>query len=219
MLMKYNKGFFITFEGADGSGKTTQINLLYSFLISKGYPCISTREPGGTKVGEKLRCILTDRTLNRFLSVQTEVLLLQTARAQHVHEVIVPALKEGKIVLCDRYADSSIAYQGIARGVGKEIICSLNDFATSGLVPDITILLDLPPQQGLQRADIRENGQRKDRWEEQKMDFHMKVRNAFLDLAKENPGRYRKISVIERTVDEIHQNIVKTIEKEINPKT
>jgi dTMP kinase len=213
-MAKNEKGLFITFEGPDGSGKTTHIKLLYDFLVSKGYSCVCTREPGGTKVGEKLREILKDIALNRLLSIQTEVLLLQTARAQHVYEVIKPALKEGKIVLCDRFADSSTAYQGVARGVGKDVICRLNDFATSGLVPDLTILLDIPPKRGLKRADDREPGQDKDRWEEQDVTFHQKVRKAFLDLAEENPDRYRTVSAV-GAIEEVHHRIVKIVERSL----
>lgn len=208
-----NKGLFITFEGPDGSGKSTHIKLLHNFLLSKGLSCICTREPGGTKVGERLRSILKDTELNRLLSIQTEVLLLQTARAQHVHEIIIPALNANKIVLCDRYADSSIAYQGVAHEVGKDIINKLNNFSTSGLMPNITILLDIPPKRGLKRADNRKPGEIKDRWEEQDVIFHQKVRKAFLDLAEEHPDRYRTISAI-GAIEEVHQKIVNIIEKE-----
>ncbi|MCP4180672.1 MAG: dTMP kinase [bacterium] len=207
------KGKFITFEGPDGSGKTTQIKLLHDLLEKNGYDCICTREPGGTKVGEKLRDILKDTSLNNKLSVQTEALLLQTARAQHVHEVIVPALKEGRFVLCDRYSDSSTAYQGIGRGLGKSIIEYLNNFSTSGLVPELTFLLDLPPTKGLKRADARENGEVKDRWEEQKISFHEKIRKAFLIMAEENKKRYRVVSASDE-IEKIHSNIVSIIQSE-----
>jgi dTMP kinase len=214
IMAKNKKGFFITFEGPDGSGKTTHIKLLYDYLTAKSLSCVCTREPGGTKVGEKLRDILKDTSLNGLLSIQTEVLLLQTARAQHVYEVIKPALKDNKIVLCDRYADSSTAYQGVASDVGKEIICGLNNFSTSGLVPDLTILLDIPPKRGLKRADDREPGEVKDRWEEQNVSFHQKVRKAFHDLAEENPDRYRTVSAV-GPIEEVHQRILNIIKKEL----
>ncbi|HJO94219.1 MAG TPA: dTMP kinase [Victivallales bacterium] len=207
------KGKFITFEGPDGSGKTTQIKLLHDLLKKNGYNCVCTREPGGTKVGEKLRDILKDTSLNSKLSVQTEALLLQTARAQHVYEVITPALKEGKFVLCDRYADSSTAYQGIGRGLGKSVIEYLNNFSTSGLIPDLTFLLDLPPTKGLKRADDRENGEAKDRWEEQQIGFHEKIRRAFLTMAEENKKRYRVVSASDE-IGKIHSNIVSIIQSE-----
>lgn len=213
--MNDKKGIFITFEGPDGSGKSTHVNLVRDYLTSKGYDCVTTREPGGTKIGEKLRDILKDPALNEKLSIETEVLLLQTARAQHVHEVILPALEKGKVVLCDRYADSSTAYQGIGRGIGKDVICILNDFATSGLVPDITILLDVPPERGLKRADDRDPSQKKDRFEEQAVDFHQKVRNAFLQLAEENPERYRVVSTM-GTVEETHTKIRMMLDEDLN---
>ena len=152
--MRDIKGLFITFEGPDGSGKSTQINLLYKYLNGLGKECIMTREPGGTQIGEKMREILKDNSLNSVISLETEVLLLQVARAQHVHEVIKLALKKGIIVLCDRYSDSSVAYQGVARGVGVKVINFLNEFSTSGLTPDLTILLDLPAKKGLRRTSV-----------------------------------------------------------------
>ena len=207
-------GLFITFEGPDGSGKSTHIKLLYDLIVSRGYPCICTREPGGTKVGEKLRDILKDTTLNGLLSIRTEVLLLQAARAQHVHETIKPALEEGMVVLCDRYADSSTVYQGVAHEIGKDVIGNLNEFATSGLEPDLTILLDISPDQGLGRADNRENGKAKDRWEELGIDFHEKVRKAFLDLAEENSERYRIVPA-GGTIEEVHQGVVEFVDMEL----
>ena len=214
-MIKKEKGLFITFEGPDGSGKTTHIKLLHDFMVSKGYSCVCTREPGGTKVGEKLRDILKDTELNSLLSIQTEVLLLQTARAQHVYEIIKPALEKGKVVLCDRYTDSSTAYQGIAHGIGKDVISELNAFATSGLVPDLTILMDIPPKRGLERADNRECGEIKDRWEEQSITFHEKVRKAFLDLAEENPDRYRTVLAV-GAIEKVHSKIIDIIEKELS---
>ena len=209
------KGKFITFEGPDGSGKTTQINLVYEYLKSKGYPCICTREPGGTKIGEKLRDILKNPELNSLLSMQTEALLLQTARAQHVFELIKPSLKEGKIVLCDRYADSSTAYQGAGRELGEDVIEYLNNFATTGLTPDLTLILDLSPEEGLKRADDREHGQEKDRWEAQKISFHKKVRSCFLGMAERNPDRY-KIVAADQKIEDIQKDIIAIIKNEFN---
>ncbi|MCF7791618.1 MAG: dTMP kinase [Victivallales bacterium] len=209
--MSKNKGYFITFEGPDGSGKSTHIKLVYEALTALNLSCILTREPGGTELGERIRNILKDTALNKTLSIQTEALLLQTARAQHIHEIINPALKEGKIVLCDRFADSSTAYQGIAHGLGKEIIEYLNKISTSGLKPDITIVLDIAPEEGLKRAEKRSRNEPKDRWEEQKSDFHYKVRYAFLELAKAEPERFRVVPVrgtVAETQKQIY-NIVK----------
>ena len=211
MKEKKYKGFFITFEGPDGSGKSTHIKLIYEKMQELNIPCICTREPGGTVLGEKMRDILKDPLLNAKLSIQTEALLLQTARAQHVYELITPALLEGKVVLCDRYADSSTAYQGIARGLGKEVIENLNCFATSNLKPDLTIILDLCPEEGLKRAEERDPNEPKDRWEEQESDFHHKVRNAFIELAENEPERFRIISV-QDTIDKTSQLILNTID-------
>jgi dTMP kinase len=208
------KGFFITFEGPDGSGKSTQIKLLYKKLQELNIPCIITREPGGTELGEKMRDILKDPLLNGKLSIQTEALLLQTARAQHVYELIMPALKDGKIVLCDRYSDSSTAYQGIARGLGKEIIENLNSFATSDLKPDLTIVLDLCPDEGLKRADERDPNEPKDRWEEQESEFHHKVRNAFIELAEIEPSRYAVIPA-RSSIEDISIRVLEKVKNEL----
>jgi dTMP kinase len=214
MQKNKDKGYFITFEGPDGSGKSTQIKLLYDKLQELNIPCIITREPGGTILGEKMREILKDPLLNSKLSIQTEALLLQTSRAQHVYELIMPALKDGKVVLCDRYSDSSTAYQGMARGLGKDVIESLNSFATSNLKPDLTIILDLSPEEGLKRAEERDPNEPKDRWEEQKVEFHHKVRNAFLELAANDPERYAVISV-QNTIDKTRQMILEKVNNEL----
>ena len=209
-----NNGCFISFEGTDGSGKSTQIKLLFDSLRELGYECICTREPGGTELGEKLRNILKDPALNKVLASETEVLLLQTARAQHVHEVIKPALKQGKIVLCDRYGDSSVAYQGIAMGLGKEKIKELNNFSTTGLTPDLTIILDVKPEEGLKRAEERAPDEEKDRWEEQGSTFQEKVRNAFFELAEDEPKRFKVIK-IQETIEETKSIILNEVKNEL----
>src|SRR3989338_2612786 len=144
-------GKFITFEGIEGCGKTTQIKLLNEYLQGKGFKTILTREPGGTTIGDKIRQILLDPA-NKKMHPLTELLLYGASRAQHVEELIRPALSEGKIVLCDRYSDSTTAYQGAARRVDKKILASLDAIATSGLVPDITIVVDVAPTVGLSRV-------------------------------------------------------------------
>ena len=207
-MMKNKKGLFITFEGPEGSGKSTQVELLCNVFESNKIPYVKTREPGGTVFAEKIRSILKDRDLNNTLSIRTEALLFQAARAQHVYEKIRPALDSGKIVVCDRYADSSVVYQGIARGLGKSEIENLNSFSTCNLVPDLTILLDIDPEIGLKRADFRESGDvNKDRFEEQGIDFHKLVRKAFLELAKENSKRYRVVHA-NHDVQLIHSHII-----------
>lgn len=209
-----NKGFFITFEGPEGSGKSTQVKLLAEFLDSEGISYILTREPGGTDFAEKIRGILKDTSLNKVLSLKTEALLFQAARAQHVFEKIKPALKDGKIVICDRYADSSTVYQGEARGLGKKEIEALNYFSTDNLNPDLTILMDIDPETGLSRAHIRENcSLEKDRFEEQGLSFHKKIREAFLRLASEHPSRYRIINASDE-VSVIHNKIIHILRDE-----
>ena len=212
--MRNEKGLFITFEGPEGAGKSTQVELLCNVFESNKISYIKTREPGGTVFAEKIRAILKDTDLNNILSVRTEALLFQAARAQHVYEKIKPALDLGKVVVCDRYADSSVVYQGIARGLGKKEIEILNSFSTCNLVPDLTILLDIDPEIGLKRADFRESGDvKKDRFEEQGIDFHTMVRKSFLALAKENSKRYRVVPA-DLGVQLIHNKIITLLRDE-----
>lgn len=184
---------FITFEGPEGSGKTTQIRLLHEALSKRGVPVIVTREPGGTPVGDQIRKILLDAG-NRDMVPVCELLLYWAARAQHVEEVIRPALKSGKLVLCDRYTDSTVAYQGFARGIDFTSLSDLDRIATQNLKPDLTLLFDLPVEVGLARAHGRMQGQtgadREDRFENEKLEFHRKVRDGFLELAKQESGRF-----------------------------
>ncbi len=209
-----NQGLFITFEGPEGAGKTTQIELLKKYLTSLGHEIITTREPGGTPIGEEIRNILKNPSLNSILSNNAEVLLLQAARAQHVDELITPALKSGKTVICDRFSDSSLAYQGIARDFGEEIIDKLNKFSTEQTEPDLTFLLDISPEIGLKRAEKRElENSKKDRWEEQSLSFHIKVREAFLKIANEHPERVKVVSA-EKDIKSIQQEIVRIIKND-----
>lgn len=212
MRTKKTKGIFITFEGPDGSGKSTQIKLLTKYFEKHKLKYILTREAGGTNIGESLRNILADKSLHNKMSAKTEALLLQAARAQHVYELINPALKRGLIVLCDRYIDSSSAYQAIGRGLGNKVINMLNKFSTSGLVPNLTILLDLPAKTGLQRVNSRKT--LNDRWELEKAQFHEKVRKAYLALAKKNPKRIKVISA-NAEIEKIHKKIVSIIHNEL----
>lgn len=208
------KGFFITLEGTEGTGKSTQVKMLADVLDSRGIQYILTREPGGTDFAEKIRAILKDTSLNKVLSLKTEALLFQSARAQHVFEKIRPALELNKVVICDRFADSSTVYQGIARNLGKAEIEALNKFSTDDLVPDLTLLLDLDPEIGLSRAHIRENcSTQKDRFEEQDLSFHIKIRESFLQLAADNPQRFRVIDASQEAAT-IHNRIVKILRDE-----
>jgi dTMP kinase len=184
---------FITFEGGDGTGKSTQIKLLESYLVAQGKTCIITREPGGTSLGQLLRQILLEAG-SRSISSPTELFLYLADRAQHVHEVIVPAIAQGKIVLSDRHTDSTVAYQGYGRGIDLRLLLRLNEIASGGLTPDITFLLDCPVELGLSRALQRKSQAvgvtGKDRFEIENLEFHQKVRQGFLELARAEPARF-----------------------------
>jgi dTMP kinase len=176
-------GFFIAFEGVEGSGKGTQIRLAEEYLRGDGYDVLVTREPGGTDVGERVRELLLDPTTGK-LDARTEALLFAASRAQTVQSVIRPALAEGKVVICDRYVDSSLAYQGWGRGLGEQDVLTLNVWGTQGLFPDLVVLLHLEPERGLLRST-----EAPDRMEMEGQDFHTKVADAYLKIAEEHPER------------------------------
>lgn len=179
---------FITFEGPEGSGKSSVLDKICHQLEHDGFNVVKTREPGGTPISEQIRNIILDKS-NTNLEPRTEALLYAASRRQHLVEKIWPALKEGKIVLCDRYLDSSLAYQGNARGLGYENILTINNFATENTFPDLTILFDIQPELGLER--ISKNSNREvNRLDLEKLDFHKKVREGFLELAKKYPERF-----------------------------
>ena len=179
---------FITLEGPEGSGKTTAVEIAVKKLEEMGYQIVRTREPGGTEISEQIRNVILDKA-NTAMDPRTEALLYAASRRQHLVQKVWPALKEGKIVICDRYLDSSLAYQGGARGLGVDNILNINLFATEGTWPDLTLLFDLDPQVGLNR--INSNANREvNRLDLEKLDFHNKVRNTFLELAKKYPDRY-----------------------------
>lgn len=184
---------FITFEGIEGSGKTTQVRALKSFLASRGHRCTLTREPGGTAIGEKIRAILLDPA-NKMICPQTELLLYIADRAQHVAEVIRPALSDGQVVICDRFADASVVYQGMARGLDADLITRLHRLTLEDLAPEITFLLDLPVETGLARAWRRISAGQEDagesRFEEENVAFHHRVRQGYLTLARHEPHRF-----------------------------
>jgi dTMP kinase len=187
---------FITLEGIEGSGKTTQIRRLVEFLENRGVDCVTTRQPGGTRIGENIRSILLDPA-NSALEPLAELLLYMADRAQHINELIRPALKHGKTVVCDRYFDATLVYQGFARGLSTELIGQLHQLLFDDLKPDVTLLLDLPPQVGLERAWRQlNNGQRsgdESRFEAEAVAFHEKVRAGYLELARFEPERIRII--------------------------
>ena len=187
---------FISLEGIEGCGKTTQLEYLSSFLEDKGYPYVVTREPGGTAIGEKIRSILLDPE-SKDLVPAAELLLYMADRAQHIDLLIRPQLADGKIVLCDRYFDATVVYQGFARGLDTKFICNLHRLLFEDLKPDITLLLDLPPRIGLERAwKELDGGNRSDtesRFEEETISFHEKVRAGYLELARFEPDRFKII--------------------------
>ncbi|MDR0931910.1 MAG: dTMP kinase [Victivallales bacterium] len=201
------KGFFITFEGPEGSGKSTQARKLAEFLTAKGREVLLTREPGGTPLAELLRKLVKNFEGEEVMHADTELLLIEAARVQHVQEKILPALQSGKVVICDRFADSTTAYQGGARGIDPDSIAFLNRLAMAQCVPDLTFLLDLPPNIGFARANERkETKGEHDRFEEEQLNFHLRVRNAFLAIAEREPSRMRLINA-DRDPDTIYQEI------------
>jgi dTMP kinase len=199
---------FITLEGIEGCGKTTQIQLLSTFFENRGHTCVLTREPGGTALGEKIRAILLDPASTELVPT-AELLLYMADRAQHINSLIKPCLAEGKVVLCDRYFDATVVYQGFARGLDTEIICDLHRLIFDDLKPDITFLLDLAPQIGLARAWKQlDNGTRSDtesRFEAETISFHEKVRAGYLELARRQPERIR---VVDGSRDEKQVHVV-----------
>ena len=179
---------FITLEGPEGSGKTTAVSAAVAELEKRGYQIVRTREPGGTQISEQIRDVILDKK-NTMMDARTEALLYAASRRQHLVEKVWPAIKEGKIVICDRYLDSSLAYQGGARGLGVDEILNINLFATENTWPDLTLLFDIKPEIGLQR--IAQNSNREvNRLDLEKIEFHNKVRETFLQLAKRFPERY-----------------------------
>ncbi len=176
----------ITFEGIEGSGKTTQIGLLYDYLKNKGLDVVKTREPGGTVFGEDLRSVFLNHDARIF--PLPELLVIMAMRAQLVEEVIIPALQGGKIVLCDRFADASYAYQGYGRGIDLGVIENLNRLVTKGIRPNLTIILDCSVSEGFKRKIA--NGYSMDRFEKEEAAFHRKIKKSYLKLSKEEPKRF-----------------------------
>jgi dTMP kinase len=197
-------GLFITFEGPEGSGKTTQMHLLSQWLVGRDCSVLATREPGGTPIGDTIRALLLDPT-HREMQPVTETLLFSAARAQIVAEVIRPQLLRGGVVLCDRFADSTLAYQGYGRGLDLDTLRLLAAFATGGLVPDLTFCLDLPVLEGLRRKrgcdEVEWN-----RMEREQQEFHQRVRQGYLALAADDPHRWSVLDAL-RPVDDIQKDI------------
>jgi len=205
---------FITFEGVEGSGKTTQIRRLERYLTRKGIPCKVTREPGGPPISEKVRKILLNPDHQEMVPL-SELLLYEASRAQHLKEVIEPILKKGVVVLCDRFSDATIAYQGFGRKLDLELIKRLNHLATQGREPDVTFLLDCPSGLGLKRAVLRNQRQRKvkeERFEREKIQFHHRVRRGYHWIAKKEPHRVKVIDTREG-VDKSFEKIREIVDK------
>jgi dTMP kinase len=199
---------FITFEGPDGGGKTTQIARLASYIKDLGYEVVLTREPGGTVISDKIRSLLLDPA-HQELNHETEVLLYAASRAQHVREVIIPALDQGKVVLCDRFVDASLAYQGYGLGITLESIAMINHFATGGLKPTRTYLLEIPLQESIQRMMARQGlefSANLDRIEQREQEFHLRVRKGFEIIYNENDQRMVKINGAQ-PIDHVFEDI------------
>jgi dTMP kinase len=204
-----SKGLFITFEGGEGCGKTTVIKALVKELEKEGLQALVTREPGGSVIAEQIRNVILDRA-NTLMDPRTEALLYAASRRQHLVEIVLPALKEGKMVLSDRYLDSSLAYQGVARGIGIEEVFSINKFAIDQTMPDLTFFLDLEPEKGLER--IRQHrSDEVNRLDLEKLSFHQKVYEAYKLLAKKYPERIVTIDAsmtVEQEVEQIKKVIL-----------
>jgi dTMP kinase len=206
-------GVFITFEGPEGSGKTTQIGLLADHLRARGHNVLTTREPGGTRIGDQIRAVLHDVT-NIEMVPEAEILLYSASRAQLVGQVIRPALAQGTIVLSDRYADSTTAYQGYGRGLDLDLLTQITEFATGGLTPHLIIYLDCPVEQGLdrkRRASALEAGEW-NRLDQETVEFHRRVRQGYLTLAADEPDRWLLLDA-GRSVQELQGEIQKAVER------
>lgn len=196
------KGKFITVEGSEGAGKSTNIRYIQDYLKQKKIPFILTREPGGTPVAEKIRDLLLDKA-NTSLCDDAELLLMFAARAQHLNELIIPALKEGKWVISDRFTDASYAYQGGGRGLSWQKIAQLEQWVQGDLRPDATILLDIPVDKGMERVRQRGNT---DRFEQEQLSFFNRIRDTYLKLAKENPERFHIVNTLP-AIDVVHHQL------------
>ncbi|MCQ2795095.1 MAG: dTMP kinase [Bacilli bacterium] len=203
---------FITFEGGEGSGKTTAIKAITKLLQKDGYKVILTREPGGPRISEDIRNVILDKK-NTMMDKRTEALLYAASRRQHLIETVWPNLKKGNIVICDRYLDSSLAYQGGARKIGIDNVLNMNMFATEGTFPDLTFLFDIEPKLGLKRIS-KNKGREVNRLDLERISFHNEVRKNFLLLAKRYPKRIVKIDA-SKTPEEIVKEVYRAIKKRL----
>jgi dTMP kinase len=211
------KGLFITFEGPEGAGKTTQLQLLRDYFSGHGRECVVTREPGGTPIAEQLRELVKHHSGNEPVFAETELLLFAASRAQHVRFLIKPAVARGAVVLCDRFADSTTAYQGYARQLDMNFIQNLNNYVVGDCRPDMTILLDIRPEDGFKRTAERiETAGQHDRIESESIKFHHRVRQGFLEIAQADPARVKIVPAAANAAD-INKQIVELIENAFGP--
>jgi dTMP kinase len=201
------RGVLITLEGVEGSGKSTQAERLAKRLVTLGIPCLVSREPGGTEIGEAIRTILLDPR-HRAMHGLTELFLYLASRNQHVREKVLPALASGKVVILDRYADSSAAYQGVGRELGEKLVARLNKLATAALKPDLTVLVDVPVRvgQGRKESDVL------DRLEQERVEFHERVRDGYLRIARRAPGRFKVVNGV-LPADELEGLVFRHVEE------
>lgn len=207
---------FISLEGPEGSGKTSQMAALVAYLRQVGYPVLATREPGGTSIGDQVRTVLLTNLDNKEMHPRTEILLFQASRAQLVEQLIRPALAEHQVVLCDRYADSTLAYQGYGHQVNLVTLRAIVDFATGGLKPDLTLLLDIEVEEGLRR---RSHSGKWDRLDGYELDFHQRVRAGYLELMETEPQRWVCIDAsqpFERVQSEMRTRVLERLQRKLS---
>lgn len=209
------RGIFITLEGGEGVGKTTNIEWLDKYLKSRGHDVLRLYEPGGTELGEELRHLIKRVDFASPVCEKAELLLFCASRAQLVHQVIEPALEEGKIIICDRFADSTLAYQGVARSIPLEEVSMINNFAKDSLQPDLTILLDLDPETGFQRIHQGRHEDQPDRMEMQSRKFYEDVRRAYLTLAQKEPERFCIVNAAPK-LEDVQEEIRKILERKFH---
>ena len=198
------KRLFIAFEGGEGAGKSTILDKIYDWMKDENIPCIKTREPGGIKISEQIRSVILDNN-NTEMDERTEALLYAAARRQHLVEKIIPALNEGKVVLCDRFIDSSLAYQGYARGIGMDEILEINKFAIGEYMPNLSIFFDLDPSEGLKRIN-KDNNREVNRLDNEKLDFHNKVREGYYKILEKDKDRIDKIDAT-KSIDKVYEDV------------
>ena len=199
-----NQRLFIAFEGGEGAGKSTILDKIYDWMKDENIPCIKTREPGGIKISEQIRSVILDNN-NTEMDERTEALLYAAARRQHLVEKIIPALNEGKVVLCDRFIDSSLAYQGYARGIGMDEILEINKFAIGEYMPNLSIFFDLDPSEGLKRIN-KDNNREVNRLDNEKLDFHNKVREGYYKILEKDKDRIVKIDA-SKSIDKVYEDV------------